>query len=470
MSDQNHDNQKDQSTSGTSRRGFLKGVAAASTIIAAPSFWVPNRAFSQTVARGSVKHVIFIRLSGGFRFTAAFNGDVAARYNPFGLADNVSANTKWGVSRLLEQSNWLNADREALGMKSVMSLTDQIAVLPCVDHEPTSGSADGNHATGYERYLTGYVGGSTSVLTMINYGLRDIQLEALNKGEILLPAFSLGSTGMAKGAGKFAAYRPPVISNSFDQFGFDASTSLPDWAQDMAKKQDERARDARHPDLRAPLDAYMQTRDATGRYNAVFNSDLLKINSNADEAVDGVTNAQLRQMFGDSAHARRLRLALRLFHFGCPAVYLNQGGYDMHSGEEQGLPNKIAELNHMISALIAALKLMDHPAGGKYWDHTLVALGSEFGRTTRGNKFNSARGSDHGGDLATRWMSMPVFGGVIEQAGNGGKTFGLTRAEDLKAEGKVYSYRALCKTLMDTLGCEHSEFFPADQPFDDLFV
>lgn len=457
---------------GASRRTFLKGMAAAAAGagLVVPQLWLQRDAYAQTVARGSVKHVIFVRLNGGFRFTAAFNADVEARYNPFGLTEAKGAKTEWGASKLLEQSGWLNDERKALGLKPMTELTDLLAVLPCIDHEPTAGSADGNHGTGLERFLTGYVGGTTSVLTMINYGLRQRQEEALAEGKVILPAFSLGSAGMARGAGEYAAYRPPVISDSFDQFGFDSATSLPSWAQEMAKKQDERTRDRQHSELRAPIDAYIQTRDATGRYSEVFNSDLLKINSNNAMPVDGVTNAQLRTMFGDSGHGRRLRLALRMFHFGCPAVYLDQGGYDMHSGEEQGLPGKMAELNHMLSALIAALKLMDHPDGGKYWDHTLVTLGSEFGRTTRGSKFNSARGSDHGGDLATRWMSMPVFGGPIEAAGNGGKSFGSTRPADLKAEGKVYSYRSLCKTLMDTLGCDHEPFFPADRPFDDLFL
>jgi uncharacterized protein (DUF1501 family) len=238
----------------------------------------------------------------------------------------------------------------------------------------------------------------------------------------------------------------------------------------MAQRADERMRDRQHPSLRAPVDAYMQTRDATRRYSAIFNDDLLKIGSRSETKVDGVTNVELARIFGNSGAAQSLRLALRLFHFGCPAVYLDQGGYDMHSGEEGGLPPRIDELNQLISGLIAALKRMDHPSGGKYWDHTLVALGSEFGRSARGQRFNSARGSDHGGDLSTRWMSMPVFGGPIEQAGNAGRSFGQTRSSDLKALDKVYSYRALMKTLMDALGCDHREFFPADRPFDDLFA
>lgn len=456
------------------RRGFLKGVAAAGAGIAMPHLWLPKDGLAQSMARGAAKHLILIRLSGGFRFTAAFNGEVDDLYNPFGRATTKADGAEWGVGKLMEQASWLGgADgeaRKAFGMKPINEMANLISVLPCVDHEPTSGSADGNHGTGLERYLTGYVGGETSILTMINYGLRARYEQALLDNETLLPAFSLGSSGMSRGSGQYAAYRPPVLSGGFDRFGFNADESLPDWSREMSAKADARMRDRQHPSLRAPVDAYIQTRDATRRYSDIFNDDLLKIGSRSDVAVDGVTNVQLAQMFGNSGAAQSLRLALRLFHFGCPAVYLDQGGYDMHSGEEGGLPPRMDELNQLLSALIAALKLMDHPSGGKYWDHTLVAIGSEFGRSTRGQRFNSARGSDHGGDFATRWMSMPVFGGIIESAGNAGRAFGGTRGADLMAVDKIYAYRALMKTMMDALGCDHREFFPADRPFDDLFA
>jgi hypothetical protein len=97
----------------------------------------------------------------------------------------------------------------------------------------------------------------------------------------------------------------------------------------------------------------------------------------------------------------------------------------------------------------------------------VVAIGSEFSRTARGNRFNSARGSDHNSDKSTRWMSMPFFGGPITRQG---AMIGETQARDLEALGPVFSYRSVLKTLLDVLGCDHSEFFPADAPFDDLFA
>ncbi len=465
-----------QPKKGTDRRTFLKGlgVAAAAAGLTVPHIWSPNEAIASTSAHGTVKHLLYIRLAGGFRFTAAFNSAVANEYNPFGSADSTAEGTEWGVGKLLERSSWLDGDggaqRAEFGMKPVPEITNQIAVLPCVDHEPFAGRADGNHGTGLERFQKGYVGTGTSFFTMINYGLRARYEQARADGETLLPAFTLDDSGMAVGNGKYAGYRPPVLrGDGFDRFGFDAKSSLPQWAQEMATSQDERFRESLAEVDRVPVDAYMQTREATKQYNEVFNSEVLKIRNGSDEKVDGISNSELEMIFGNSRAGRRVRLALRLFRFGTPAVYLNQGGYDYHSGEQNQLPGTIEDLNRIISGLEIALKTMEHPSGGSYWDHTLVAFGSEFGRTARGSKFNSARGSDHAGDLATRWMSMPFMGGLIDDAGNGGRSFGHTRSADLKSEGKVYSYRSVLKTLMDTLGCDHQEFFPADEPFEDLF-
>jgi hypothetical protein len=225
--------------------------------------------------------------------------------------------------------------------------------------------------------------------------------------------------------------------------------------------------DRQHATHKDRVDGYIRTRLATRSYNEIFQSPALRIRDRSDEPIDGLSNPQLARMFGDNRDGQNLRLALRLFHFGCPAVYIDQGGYDMHSGEEQGLPGQINGLCRLLSALEAALKAMTHPDGGSYWDHTVVALGSEFGRTARGGKFNSARGSDHGGDYATRWMSMPFFGGPITIPG---QQIGATRAADLKPDGKVFSYRAVLKTLLDGLGADHQPFFPADAPFNDLFA
>lgn len=454
-------------TTKASRRRFIQGASVGAAALAFPHIWIPGTA-KAGAGFGTAKHLIKIRLSGGFRFTAAFNADVAGKFNPFGTASNVAGGTEWGVSSLLDGNTWLDEAAVAAGHRRVPDLTNEIAVATCVDHEPLSGSADGNHASGLERYLTGYVGGETGIFTMINYGLREKVAAAAADGVTLLPAIIMGQSGMGRGSGEYAAFRPPVIrGDDLDRFGFSSDAVLPGWARDMTDHYDEVYRDVQNNRHFGTVDAYLQSREATKAYSEIFSSEALRVGNGSNEQFDGISNQELENIFGDSGTARNVRLALRLFHYGCPAVYMDQGGYDMHSDEEENLPMRIEELNRLLSGLFIALKQMQHPDGGTYWDHTIVALGSEFSRTSRGGRFNSARGSDHNGDNETRWMSMPFFGGPITVPG---RSIGSTNKDDLSAEGKVFSYRSTCKTLMDALGCDHQPFFPADDPFDDLFA
>jgi hypothetical protein len=456
-----------------SRRKLLQSTLVAGAG-AGPMIWLPKRAYAQTCeARGGVQHIVYIRLGGGFRFTTAFNGDVSGEFNPFGQARNVAAGTEWGVGRILEGAEWLEGDdaqaRIDLGMRPVPAFANEMAVLATVDHEPDAGNADGNHGTGLDRFNTGTLAGDNSIFTMLHYGLRTRIEAAAADGRIELPPFVLGSAGMARGAGQYAAFRPPLIQgDSFDNFIF-ASASLPDWANEMAAETDTNMLNRQMVPERSMVEAYMGTRESTLRFSEIFASDILKVRNNSTEMVDGISNQQLSTMFGDGGSANQLKLALRLFHFGCPAVYLDQGGYDMHSGEDDRLPMEMSGANRLLSALNAALKRMEHPTGGTYWDHTLVVMGSEFGRTARGSGFNSAGGSDHGGDLATRWMSMPFMGGLIEQRGIGGRQFGVTAKTDLKHDGVVFSYRSVAKTMMDLLGADHCEFFQQDDPITGVF-
>ncbi|GEM_PF-441924 len=448
------------------RRKILAGGLALGAGLGFPHIWVPKTAAAAGAGRGSIKHLIYIRLGGGFRFPCAFNADVASAFNPYGVATGVPEGVDWGVSRLLMASSYLEeAGGAAAGMKPVHELASQISVMPTVDHEPLAGGADGAHGTGLERYLTGYVGGEAGLFTRLMFGLQDRYAAAIEARELLLPAFVMGSAGMARGLGEFASHRPPILSGAgFERFA-SAGKGGPDWAEAMVKETDERMRNRQHPALRGRVDAYMQTRAATKAYSDIFAGEPLKIGNGSDEKFDGISNAELETIFGNSREARNLRLALRLFHYGTPAVYLDQGGYDYHSGEETNLPGAIERLNRMISSLFAVLPRMAHPDGGTYWDHTVVVLGSEFSRTARGNRFNSAGGSDHNGDNSTRWMSMPFFGGPVE----GGRIVGAsTGKEDLKADGKVHSYRSVFNTLMDGLGCDPQSFFPADDLVPDL--
>lgn len=447
-----------------SRRKFVGAGAVTGAILGFPHIWIPKTARAASSGRGTIKHLICVRLSGGFRFPCAFNADVVNQYNPHGLAASVPEGVQWGVSSLLERAPYLQ-EAGAAGMRSVNELADQITVMPTVDHEPLAGGADGNHTTGLERYFTGFVNGDAGIFTRIQKGLAEKYATALAEERLLLPAFVMGGAGMARGLGEWAAHRPPVLSGAgFERF-VAGDNAPPDWAEAMITETDARMRDRQHPALRGQVDAYIQTREATEAYSTIFASDALKVDNRSNEEFDGISNSELQGIFGNSRESTNLRLALRLFHYGSPAVYLDQGGYDYHSDEDTNLPGAMENVNRMISALIEVLPRMLHPDGGTYWDHTVVCFGSEFSRTARGSRYNSAGGSDHNGDNSTRWMSMPFFGGPIE----GGRIVGAsTRRDDLAADGTVYSYRSVANTLMDGLGCDPEVFFPADDCVPDL--
>lgn len=460
---------------GITRRRFIQTLAGALGAAALAPVLLRTRGAhaAPTAAFGRVKHVLYVRLRGGFRFTATFNGDVAEEFNPFGLSSGRASGAEWGVSKLFEAAPYLEgpagsdgARRRALGVQAVPAIANQIAVLPCVDHEPTAASADGNHGTGLERYWTGSVGGPAGLLTLVNYGLRAKFQAATAEGKILLPAFVLGDGGMARGLGIYAAHRPPVLQNGgLDAFGLGSEDRLPSWARSLSEARDARFRDRLPGESHALVDAFVETRKATTKFAEIFRSPELSV-SPSDTPVDGLSNNDLRLVLGDSDAGRAILQALRLFHVGAPAAYVDQGSYDMHSGEESQLPGALAELGQLIAGTLFALQRLQHPDGGTYWDHTVVAFGSEFGRTTNGSRFNSARGSDHGGDYATRWMSMPFFGGPVAAPG---KLLGATaRRADLAPDGEVVGYRSVMKTLLEGLGCDHSDVFPADPVFAPL--
>ncbi len=81
------------------RRGLLKGLGAAATAaLPSPPCGCRTRPTPRRPPAASVEHLIYIRLAGGFRFTTAFNGDVADDFNPFGRASTRAAGTEWGLS------------------------------------------------------------------------------------------------------------------------------------------------------------------------------------------------------------------------------------------------------------------------------------------------------------------------------------------------------------------------------------
>ena len=88
-------------------RGALAGAALGAV---APYVFVPKIGKAQSSIRGTVKHLLYIRLASGFRFPVAFNSAVAEEFNPFGVASGVPSGVDWGVGNLLTRAPYLDGD------------------------------------------------------------------------------------------------------------------------------------------------------------------------------------------------------------------------------------------------------------------------------------------------------------------------------------------------------------------------
>lgn len=153
-------------------------------------------------------------------------------------------------------------------------------------------------------------------------------------------------------------------------------------------------------------------------------------------------------------------LALRFFGFGSPMAVVRRNMYDMHDREEENYAARAADLARQLAGLHFLLHRMPHEAGGTYWDHTIVAVVSEFGRNNVGpDGFNSGKGSDHVEEDPgpVRNQSIALMGGPI--APSKGRLIGPTDAGiNALDPSQVFTTRSLLATFADALGVDQDYF------------
>src|SRR5256885_292999 len=123
------------------RRDFLKLSAAA----ALPMIFIPKRSRAATPASGSVKHLLVLFAQGGFRSHATFNAVGSMRHNPFGV-QNAAPNTEWKLGGACGAEDIVTSS--GVTVPSFARVTNDVAVIPCVDHVPDGGSPEIDHRTG----------------------------------------------------------------------------------------------------------------------------------------------------------------------------------------------------------------------------------------------------------------------------------------------------------------------------------
>lgn len=147
-----------------------------------------------------------------------------------------------------------------------------------------------------------------------------------------------------------------------------------------------------------------------------------------------------REQFGDTPFGRGCLAAARLIDVGVRCVEVTLSGWDTHINNQEGVATQLRILDPALSSLFRMLKERD------LYDHTIVMVATEFGRTP---KLNVAEGRDH-------WphgFSVLLGGGGFR----GGLTLGETdpTGQSQEPAGKV-RVEDIHATIFDRLGIDYT--------------
>jgi len=162
----------------------------------------------------------------------------------------------------------------------------------------------------------------------------------------------------------------------------------------------------------------------------------------------GQESLAMREKYGPTLFGEQTLIARRLIEAGVPFVKVSRAWWDSHAQNFETHVELVAELDHVMSALIDDLQ------DRGLLDHTLIVTLSEFGRTPT---INSSVGRDH---FASAW-SVTLTGCGIK----GGTVHGKSD-EDGKTvvEGKVGAAE-LFATIFQALEIDHrKDYFVGSRP------
>ena len=143
-----------------------------------------------------------------------------------------------------------------------------------------------------------------------------------------------------------------------------------------------------------------------------------------------------RDLYGTTQLGRGLLMARRLVQTGVPFVEVNYGGWDLHNGVFDSLKDdKLPQLDQGLSAITTDLKQR-----GMLQDTVVVCMG-EFGRTPR---INQNVGRDH---WARSWSVLVGGGGLT-----GGIAVGATNEDGTRVQGPSHLPGDLWATVAQAIG------------------
>jgi len=157
-----------------------------------------------------------------------------------------------------------------------------------------------------------------------------------------------------------------------------------------------------------------------------------------------------REKYGDTRLGQGCLLARRLIENGVRTVEVISGGWDMHVGIDTAIADKGTELDMALSTLLEDLESRG------LLDSTLVAVGTEFGRTPN---INMNGGRDH---FPVAYSTVLAGGGI-----KGGQVYGATNKEGTKVSSDPVRPRDFIATIGHGMGIdlEAEIYSPNGRPF-----
>lgn len=378
-----------------SRRDFAKNIAktclgvSVMSALAPRGFAAPFEGASKAKQAATAKRVIYLYMSGGM-----------THLDTFGVVPGADT---MGTTKAIATS------ADGVQISEYLPTTAKMMHRGAIINSLTS--TQGAHAQGNYFQHTSYTMRGATRHPSMGAWLQKFQ----GKGNADLPG-SVIITGDSKhpGGGFFEAAFQPLILNDpakgLQNSRMPASLSESDFDYRLG--------------LSAKLDqGFRQTYNYNGvkAYAEVY-KDAIKVMKSEDlDAFDlSKESEETHAAYGDGSFSQGCLLARRLIEHGVKFVEVTLGGWDMHQDIYARLPERAADLDKALGALLADLDRRG------LLDDTLVVLTSEFGRTP---KINQNDGRDH----YPKAFSSVLWGGGIA----GGQVYGKTDKGIEVTENKV---------------------------------
>ncbi len=473
--------------SGCDRRELLRGAGTAALGLSFLPF-LGRRVMAAPGVGAKARRVLILNLSGGVRSSAAFLASTQTPYNPYGMLvpaggtppfalGRILDDTPPGVRPLVDAEYTLGPQWQNLRLPRFREIATQYSVLG------TYSEQRGDHLRARIEEPTGSIsGGDPGILTRI--------AAAFDSAGVAVgaPPFHVQPSALFGNGGALTRFAPVSLAGYYslpsagniDQNavrrtgnGYAATAEMRD-AFDQARVS------TRHGVSKLLTSTFSLHRGAARVIGARLSEPDMAVatqNPTARAAAFGTVtlpdgpaalqNGMLYDLFtkciGPNGADQRntainAALAIRLLQLGSPAVTLEIGNFDFHSGERSGGPPLYGYLGRLWAALRWLLPRIPDPSGdGSMFDRTLVITTSDFGRDKgTASGWNGGEGTDHGADFACFYLAHAVMGaGVTPNRLIGGVDTGSYRGSTATTR---YSSRELLVTLLDALGFDpHDE-------------